>query len=97
MATRPFHSTPPKPTPRGYTQYSSKPAPLVEVRKKQLRENMHGYFLGPMDPSEFMRSFMPVNSQNPLSPPDGIDFRRVYDQANERSMYTPFVRFCVVL
>ena len=97
MATRLFHSTPPKPTPRGYNQYSSKSVPLAKARKQQLRENMHGYFLGPMDPSEFMRSFMPVNSQNPQSLPDGIDFRRVYDQTNERLMYTPFVRFCVIL
>ena len=97
MATRLFHSTPPKPTPKGYNQYSSKPVPLAKARKQQLRENMHGYFLGPMDPSEFMCSFMPVNSRNPQSPPDGIDFRRVYDQANERLMYTPFVRCCVIL
>jgi hypothetical protein len=97
MADRLFHSTPPKPTPRGFTQYSSKPAPLAKARKQQLRENMHGYFLGPMDPSEFMCSFMPVNSQNLGDPPDGIDFHRVYDQANERLMYTPFVRHYALL
>ena len=97
MATRLFHSTPPKPTPRGYNQYSAKSAPLAKARKQQLRENMHGYFLGPMDPSEFMRSFMPTDSQNLGSPSDGIDFRQVYDQANERLMYAPFVRRCVIL
>ena len=92
MATRLFHSSPPKPTPRGYNQYSAKPVPLARARKQQLRENMSGYFLGPMDPSEFMRSFMPINSQHLGNPPDGIDFRQVYEQANERSMYAPFVR-----
>ena len=91
MATRPFHSTPPKPTPRGYILYSAKPVPLAKARKQQLRENMQGYFVGPMDPSEFMRSFMPSNSPNQGDPPDGIDFREVYEQANERSMYAPFV------
>ena len=52
---------------------------------------MGGYFLGPMDPSEFMGSFMPINSQNLGSPPDGIDFRQVYEQTNERLMYAQFV------
>jgi hypothetical protein len=88
MATRLFHSTPPKPTPRGYNQYSAKPAPLAKTRKEQLRENMHGYFLGPMDPASSC-AFMPINSQNLGGPPDGIDFRQVYDQPNERSMYAP--------
>ena len=92
MATRLFHSSPPKPTPRGYNQYSSKPVPLAKTRKQQLRENMHGYFLGPMDPGEFMRSFMSINSQSLGGSPDGIDFSQVYEQANERSMYAPFVR-----
>ena len=92
MATRPFHSTPPKPTPRGYNQYSTNPIPLAKARKQQLRENMQGYFLGPMDPSEFMRSFMPVNSSGIGHFPDKIDFSTVYSQRNERLMYDPFVR-----
>jgi hypothetical protein len=96
MAARQFHSTPAKPTPRGYNQHSAKPVLLAKTRKEQLRENMHGHFLGPMDPSEFMCSFMPNNSQNLGSPPDGIDFRKVYEQANERSMYVPFVRHLIV-
>jgi len=96
MDTRPFHSTPLKLTPRGYNQYTSKPALLAKTRKQQLRENMHGYFLGPMDPTEFMSSFMPINSQNLGSPPDGIDFSEVYEQANEKSMYAPFVRLSVI-
>ena len=97
MAARLFHSSPPKPTPRGYNQYSSKRVLLAGTRKKQLRENMHGYFLGPMDPSEFMSSFMPINSQNLGSPPDGIDFCEVYEQTNEKSMYAPFVRHPIIL
>jgi hypothetical protein len=97
MTTRLFHSTPPRPTPRGFNQHSAKPAPLAKTRKEQLRRNMRGYFLGPMDPSEFMRSFMPIDSQNLGGPPDGIDFRQVYDQPNEKSMYDPFVRRCVIL
>ena len=96
MATRVFHSTPPKPTARGYNLYSAKPVPLAKTRKKQLRENMQGCFLGPMDPSEFMCSFMPANSQNLGSPPDEIDFRQVYEQANERLMYAPFVSRCII-
>ena len=97
MATRLFHSTPPKPTPRGYTLHSTKPVPLAKARKQQLRENMRGYFLGPMDPSEFMRSFMPINPQTLGSLPDGVDFRQVYEQPNEKLMYAPFVRRYVVL
>jgi len=58
---------------------------------------MHGYFLGPMDPSVFMCSFMPIDSQKLGDPPDGIDFRKVYGQANEKLMYGPFVRRCIVL
>ena len=54
---------------------------------------MVGYFLGPMDPSEFMRSFMPINSQTLGSPLDGVDYRQVYEQPNEKSMYAPFVRY----
>ena len=96
MATRPYHSTPPKLTPRGYNRYSAKPILLAKARKQQLRENMDGYYLGPMDPNEFMCSFMPVNSQNLGNPPDGIDFCKVYEQANERSMYAPFVRHPVI-
>ena len=95
--TRLFHSTPPKPTPRDYNLHSTKPVPLAKAHKQQLRENMQGYFLGPMDPSEFMHSFMPINSSNLGDPPDGIDFREVYEQANERLMYTPFVRHCITL
>jgi len=95
MTTRLYHSTPPKPTPRGYNLHSTKPVPLAKARKRQLRENMQGYFLGPMDPSEFMRSFMPTNSQNPGDPPDGVDFCKVYEQANEKLMYAPFVRRCI--
>ena len=52
---------------------------------------MQGYYLGPMDPSEFMRSFMPMNSPNPGDLLDGIDFREVYEQVDERLMYAPFV------
>ena len=96
MATRLFHSSPPKLTPRGFIQHSAKPVPLAKTRKQQLRENMRGHFLGPMDPNEFMRSFMPVNSQHLGSSPDGIDFSQVYEQANERAMYAPFVRRCVI-
>ena len=81
----------------GYSQYSARPVLFTETRKQQLRENMHGYFLGPMDPTEFMSSFMPINSQNLGSPPDGIDFSGVYEQANEKSMYAPFVRHPVIL
>jgi len=91
MTTRQFHSTPPKPTPRGYNLYSTKPVPLAKARKQQQRENMQGYFLGPMDPSEFMRSFMPMNSSNMGLPPGEIDFSLVYTQRNERLMYDPFV------
>ena len=97
MDPSPFLSTPPKPTPRGYHLYSSGPAPLANTRRQQLRENMHGYFLGPMDPSEFMRSFMPVDSRDLGSPPDGIDFGEVYNKANEKLMYEPFVRRWVIL
>jgi len=93
MDTRP---SPLKITLRGYNQYSAKPVLLAKTRKQQLRENMHGYFLGPMDPTEFMSSFMPINSQNLGSPPDGIDFSKVYEQANEKSMYAPFVRHPVI-
>ena len=96
MAARLFHSSPPKLTSRGYNQYSTKPIPLAKTRKQQLRENMRGFFLGPMDPSEFMRSFMPTNSQHLGSPPDGIDFSQVYEQVNERAMYAPFVRRRVI-
>ena len=45
-----------------------------------------------MDPSDFMRSFMPVNSSGISHFPDKIDFSMVYGQRNERSMYDPFVR-----
>ena len=97
MATRKFHSTPPKPTARGYFQYSAKPAPLAKERKDQLRKNMQRCYLGPMDPTQFISSFMPMNSQEFAGSPDGIDFSKVYEQANERSMYDPFVSPFVVL
>ena len=97
MDTRQFHSSPPKPTPRGYTPYSANPIPLAKARKQHLRENMQGYFLGPMDPGEFMRSFMPVNSSDLGHPPNKIDFSLVYDQPNERLMYEPFVRLLLLL
>jgi len=58
---------------------------------------MEGYFLGPMDPSEFMSSFMSVNAQNLSDISDGIDFRQVYEQADELWMYAPFVSCCVIL
>ena len=96
MATRKFHSTPPKPTARGYFQYSAKPAPLAKERKDQLRKNMQRYYLGPMDPTQFISSFMPMNSQEFAGSPDDIDFSKVYEQANERSMYDPFVSPFVV-
>jgi hypothetical protein len=44
-----------------------------------------------MDPTEFLSSFMPINSQDLGKPPDGIDFSEVYKQPNEQSMYGPFV------
>ena len=92
MATRPSHSTPPRPTPRGYNQYnSSKLSVPAETRRQQLRKNMDGYFLGPMDPTEFMDSFMPMNSRNLGVSPDGVDFKEVYNQATEKLMYSPFV------
>ena len=50
-----------------------------------------------MEPSEFMSSFMPVDSRKLGSVPDGIDFRQVYDQADEKSIYAPFVRRCFVI
>ena len=58
---------------------------------------MDGYLLGPMDPSEFMSSFMPVDSRKLGSVPDGIDLLQVYDQADEKLMYAPFVRRCAVI
>ena len=92
MATIPLHSTPPRPTPRGYNQYSSsKLAVPAKARRQQLRKNMDGYFLGPMDPTEFMDSFMPTNSRNLGVSPNGVDFSEVYNQAAEKSMYLPFV------
>jgi len=97
MAEKLFHSTPTKHAPRGTYQYSAEATPLAKTRKEQLCKNMEGYFLGPMDPCEFMRAFMPVNSRNLGSPPDGIDFSEVYNKPNERSMYNPFVRCPIVL
>ena len=64
---------------------------LAKARRQQLRENMDGYFLGPMDPTEFMVSFMPTNSQNLGVSPDGVDFDQVYNKATEKLMYPPFV------
>jgi len=97
MATRLFHSTPPRPTGRGFNPYSAKPTPLAEARKKQLRKNMEGYFLGPMDPTEFIESFMPVNSSSLRRPPSELDFSLVYSQRNERLMYDPFVRHFILI
>ena len=91
MATRKFHSTPPKPTSRGFIQYSANPAPLAKERRERLRKNMQRYYLGPMDPAQFISSFMPVNSQDFGDYPDDIDFSKVYKQINERPMYDPFV------
>ena len=91
MANRKFHSTPPKPTARGYIQYSAKPAPLAKERKEQLRKNMQRYYLGPMDPTQFISSFMPVNSQDSGDTSDDIDLSEIYKQTKERSMYDPFV------
>lgn len=52
---------------------------------------MDGYFLGPMNPAEFMWSFMPMNSQNLVASPGGIDSTQVYQMTTEKSMYGPFV------
>jgi len=92
MTTRPFHSSPPKLSPRGYVPHSTDPTPLVKARQKRLLEGMSGCFLGPMDPTEFMRSLMPINSSGIGHFSDEIDFSLVYNQRNERSMYDPFVR-----
>ena len=97
MATRKFHSTPPKPTARGYIQYSAKPVPPAKERKGQLRKNMQRYYLSPMDPTQFISSFMPVKSQEFAGSPDDIDFSKFYKRTNERSMYDPFVSPPVVL
>jgi len=91
MDTRLHNSSPPKLTPRGFYPHSANPVPLANARKKQLRENMEGYFLGPMDPSEFIRSFMPANSPSAGNPPPKIDFSPVYTPLNESLMYDPFV------
>jgi hypothetical protein len=96
MAEKPHNSSPPKLTPRGFIQCSVKPVPLAKDRQAQLRKNMEGYFLGPMDPTDFMNAFMPINSQNSGSPPEGIDFSGVYGQKIEKMMYEPFVS-CFVL
>ena len=92
MDTRPFESSPPKVTPRGFNQYSAGPVPLVKKRQDQLRGNMEGYYLGPMDPNQFMSTFMPINSQSLGTPPGGIDLSGVYNQTLERLIYSPFVR-----
>ena len=92
MCTKPFESSPPKVTPRGFNQYSARSAPLAKERQDQLRRNMEGYYLGPMDPRQFMSAFMPVNSRSLGAPPGGIDLSDVYNQKLERLMYNPFVR-----
>ena len=58
---------------------------------------MEGYFLGPMDPGEFMLSFMPVNSSSIGHPPNEIDFDPVCNQPNERLMYEPFVSHPILI
>lgn len=97
MATGPFHSTPPKATTRGYVKYSAKPTPLAKERRERLRKNMEGYYLGPMDPADFMDAFMPINSPNFGSPPENIDFAEVYCQISEKLMYDPFVSRSIIL
>ena len=92
MYTRQCQSSPPKVTPRGFNQYSTAPIPPAKKRQDQLRKNMEGYYLGPMDPSQFMSAFMPINSRSLGTPPDGIDLSDVYNQKLERLMYNPFVR-----
>ena len=94
-----YKSSPVKPSPRAVNPHSVDPFPLAKKRKDQLRKTMHGYYLGPMDPSQFMSSFMPINSQSLGSPPAGIvsDFLRVFNQDNEKSMYDPFVMLPAVL
>ena len=69
---------------------------MARARQKRLRENMEGHFLGPMDPTEFMDAFMPVNS-GIGGIPDDIDFREVYDRRCEKEMYEPFVRDSVAV
>lgn len=58
---------------------------------------MENYCLGPMDPAQFMASFMPINSQNFEDTSDEIDFSKVYQQNNDRSMYGPFVSSSIIL
>ena len=93
MVDRLFSSAPPKLTPKGHTRYSAKPIPLAKHRSELLRRNMQGYHLGPTDPSQFTSLFVPILTPKPLeSLPNGIDFRQVYEQPNEKSMYDPLVR-----
>jgi hypothetical protein len=60
---------------------------------------MDGYYLGPMDPSQFMSSFMPINSRSlgSLPPETDSNFLRVFKQANEKAMYDPFVILLAIL
>ena len=95
-----YNSSPIKPSPRGCNPHSANPVLSAKQRKVQLRTIMDGYYLGPMDPSQFMSSFMPINSESGLaSPPDTTDstFLRVFEQGNEKAMYDPFVMLPGVL
>ena len=85
------NSSPIKPSPRCCNPHSANPALSAKKRKDQLRTIMDDYYLGPMDPSQFMTSFMLINSQSLGSPPAEIDFLQVFKQDDEKSMYDPFV------
>ena len=97
MAARPYQSSPVKSTTRGFNRFSSAVVRPANKRKSQIRKNMEGYYLGPMDPTEFMTSFMPINSPNFRNSPKHVNFSNVYKQANERSMYGPLVSCSAVL
>ena len=97
MAASCYQSSPPKLTERGFDLYNSNALLLANKRKDQLRRNMARCYLGPMDPSKFMTSFMPINSRRFGNPPRGIHLNEVYQQPNERSMYEPLVNSSLVL
>ena len=98
MAPKQLHSTFPKLTPRGSIHHNAKPVPLAKELKEQLqKKNMEGYYVGPMDPTQFMNSFMSINSQNFGSSPDNVDLSKVYKQTNERLMYELFVSCFIAL
>ena len=97
MAASNYQSSPPKLTERGFDNYNSNALHLAGKRKDQLRRNMARCYLGPMDPSRFMNSFMPINSQRLGNPPRHINLNEVYQQPNERSMYEPLVNLFLVL